>query len=529
MSDMSGTAVMVKEKSTNSPLRSESRSGRHENRTGIPMELKERMEQSTGVSLDYVRVNYNSSRPARLGALAYTMGNQVEIGPGQERHLPHELGHVIQQKLGIVRANARYPNGIPLNTDVRLERQADEIGSGKRITIIQRMSQDAVQRCGNKNMIQLRIDDVKIVADRCGVDPTFDANAVNQDAELTCHHVIPAEILEQFFNFCEKILNSYTQSNFRQYKKVKKGYEQWKATAVKSAKVLINRRQFPFGNNGNDSNEVSSACQWMAGNIFIGPDAKYRVDDQSNGFDRGGYRDKEKHDTVEQYLIKYDNDRLDELNKIYKSINNILEKFKNDENFKILKDKESHANEIIEVLEKLSDIATFETTLHESSDNFKNKTLRGASKNVLKQLASNRSHVDNATNKNTIKTYNVNDWVSIGKIPINGMTNEKDKFKRMYDCYIAIKEKGEDKSDLEKEFYESFKAKINIGRYEDNLNREITGDVLTLLTASNELPQQRIQNARDALLALKPSCMRTISYIIFKELYEKCKKVCRDL
>lgn len=107
----------------------------NENRTGIPTQLKERMEQRTGLSFDDIRVHYNSDMPAKLGALAYTQGNQVEIGPGQESHLPHELGHVVQQKLGLVRANAMHPCGVAMNTDEGLERQADEIGTGKRIEI----------------------------------------------------------------------------------------------------------------------------------------------------------------------------------------------------------------------------------------------------------------------------------------------------------------------------------------------------------------------------------------------------------
>ena len=102
-----------------------------ENRTGIPTQLKERMEQRTELSFDDVRVHYNSGMPSKLGALAYTQGNQVEIGPGQERHLPHELGHVVQQKLGLVRANAMHPLGVAMNTEEALERQADEIGAGR--------------------------------------------------------------------------------------------------------------------------------------------------------------------------------------------------------------------------------------------------------------------------------------------------------------------------------------------------------------------------------------------------------------
>lgn len=82
-----------------------------ENRTGISTQLKERMEQSTGMSLNDVRVHYNSVLPARPDALAYTQENQVEIGPRQEQHLPHELGHVIQQKPKIVHTNGKHePN-----------------------------------------------------------------------------------------------------------------------------------------------------------------------------------------------------------------------------------------------------------------------------------------------------------------------------------------------------------------------------------------------------------------------------------
>ena len=115
--------------------------------TGIPSQLKERIEGSTGISLDDVRVHYNSDRPAKLDALAYTRGSQVEIAPGQEQHLAHELGHVVQQKLGAVRANARHASGVAMNTDPVLERQADEIGAGKRVEIVQRMGENVVQRC----------------------------------------------------------------------------------------------------------------------------------------------------------------------------------------------------------------------------------------------------------------------------------------------------------------------------------------------------------------------------------------------
>lgn len=100
------------------------------NPTGIPAQLKIRLEENTGLKLDDVKIHYNSSRPARLDALAYTRGNQVYLGPGQEKHLSHELGHVVQQKLGLVRPDTRHESGELLNTSRVLERQADRIGAG---------------------------------------------------------------------------------------------------------------------------------------------------------------------------------------------------------------------------------------------------------------------------------------------------------------------------------------------------------------------------------------------------------------
>lgn len=92
--------------------------------TGIPRAMQERFEVSSGLSFDDVRIHYNSPRPAKLGALAYTQGTQVYVGPGQERHLEHELGHVLQQKRGIVKADGHL-NGLPVNRDPGLERAAD--------------------------------------------------------------------------------------------------------------------------------------------------------------------------------------------------------------------------------------------------------------------------------------------------------------------------------------------------------------------------------------------------------------------
>lgn len=88
--------------------------------------MKQDFESRCGVSLDDVRVHYHSDMPAKLGALAYTRGTQVHIGPGQEHCLRHELGHVVQQKTMAVPVT-EYRDGIPVNTNPGLERGADAL------------------------------------------------------------------------------------------------------------------------------------------------------------------------------------------------------------------------------------------------------------------------------------------------------------------------------------------------------------------------------------------------------------------
>lgn len=96
------------------------------NKTGIPDRVKEKFEDRSGYSFDDVKVHYNSDRPAQFQALAYTQGQDVYIGPGQERHLGHELSHVVQQMEGRV-APTKKVNGQPVNDDSALEREADRM------------------------------------------------------------------------------------------------------------------------------------------------------------------------------------------------------------------------------------------------------------------------------------------------------------------------------------------------------------------------------------------------------------------
>ncbi|MDE1150355.1 MAG: DUF4157 domain-containing protein [Azospirillaceae bacterium] len=101
---------------------------RQPNRTGLPDTLKSGIESLSGMSLDPVRVRYNSAEPARFQAHAVAQGHDIHLAPGQERHLPHEAWHVVQQMQGRVPATLQM-NGTSVNDDPGLEAEADRMGA----------------------------------------------------------------------------------------------------------------------------------------------------------------------------------------------------------------------------------------------------------------------------------------------------------------------------------------------------------------------------------------------------------------
>lgn len=97
------------------------------NNTGLPDNVKTGIENLSGYSMDDVRVHYNSAKPAQLQALAYTQGTDIHVAPGQEKHLPHEAWHVVQQKQGRVQPTTQM-QGVNVNDNKGLENEADVMG-----------------------------------------------------------------------------------------------------------------------------------------------------------------------------------------------------------------------------------------------------------------------------------------------------------------------------------------------------------------------------------------------------------------
>jgi len=100
-----------------------------ENKTGLPDNLKSGVENLSGHSLDDVKVHYNSSQPASLQAHAYAQGTDIHVAPGQEKHLPHEAWHVVQQKEGRVQPTRQLKGTTNINDDAGLENEADVMGA----------------------------------------------------------------------------------------------------------------------------------------------------------------------------------------------------------------------------------------------------------------------------------------------------------------------------------------------------------------------------------------------------------------
>lgn len=151
-----------------------------ENKTGLPDDLKAGVEALSGFSMDDVRVHYNSSKPAQLQALAYTQGTEIHVGPGQEKHLPHEAWHVVQQMQGRVQPTVQM-KGVQINDDEGLEREADVMGkmtgynqSLKKVTHGRQQGRNLSQTSPS-NFVQrkLIIDNTEITKDKINKNSAY--------------------------------------------------------------------------------------------------------------------------------------------------------------------------------------------------------------------------------------------------------------------------------------------------------------------------------------------------------------------
>ncbi|MEM7367728.1 MAG: DUF4157 domain-containing protein [Bacteroidota bacterium] len=124
---------------------------KQENNTGLPAGLQSGIESLSDYSMDDVKVHYNSDKPAQVQAYAYAQGTDIHLGPGQEKHLPHEAWHVVQQKQGRVKPTMQLKGNVNINDDAGLEKEADvmgnkafQVGSNQAEEVDQSQSQEGV-------------------------------------------------------------------------------------------------------------------------------------------------------------------------------------------------------------------------------------------------------------------------------------------------------------------------------------------------------------------------------------------------
>ena len=165
-----------------------------ENKTGIPDGLKSGMESISGISLNDVTVHRNSDKPAQLQAHAYAQGTDVHLAPGQEKHLPHELGHVVQQKQGRVKPTAQLKGKVPINDDKGLENDADLLGKNALSFVGDKNTPLQQKNISNINIAQFKWKDAHELA---ASDPKFKLHRprwVNIPDEVTDVVQAPAKV-----------------------------------------------------------------------------------------------------------------------------------------------------------------------------------------------------------------------------------------------------------------------------------------------------------------------------------------------
>ncbi len=121
------------------------------------------------------QVYVNSEEPAKVNADAVTKGSSIFLSQGREDLLRHELGHVIQQKKGIVPATG-YVAGQPLNDNAALEQEAGRLGS--------RIPQWTVDRALYNSRQGMYLKGVQGVMQCCGGRKRADAIQAQKEAAI---------------------------------------------------------------------------------------------------------------------------------------------------------------------------------------------------------------------------------------------------------------------------------------------------------------------------------------------------------
>jgi hypothetical protein len=276
------------------------------NSTGLPDTLQRGTEGMSGISLDDVRVHYNSPKPAQLNAMAYTQGTEIHVAPGQEANLPHEAWHVVQQKQGRV-APTMQMKGITVNNDSALEQEADTMGN----KILQaKMQEGAALSAGHaaEGIIQMASQYAGIMPSHNTTLKQLEKKMEGQEdqtfhrMDLTYHHIIPEEILKEVFTqslqpiykYClahteVKGANELIKAVNVLIESGKKLRDLTKENDVKELGKASENHEFEFSEDVVEQSkkeerrsaingDFGAAIRWIPGNIHQGPNKRTHLD-----------------------------------------------------------------------------------------------------------------------------------------------------------------------------------------------------------------------------------------------------------
>ncbi len=94
------------------------------NKTSLPDDLKSGIKNLSGFSMDDVKVHHNLDNPAQLQAHAYAQETDMHVASGQEKHLPHEAWHRVQQAQGRVKPTVEVKSKAKINDNLKSEKDS---------------------------------------------------------------------------------------------------------------------------------------------------------------------------------------------------------------------------------------------------------------------------------------------------------------------------------------------------------------------------------------------------------------------
>ncbi len=152
-----------------------------QNKTGLPDSLKTGIENLSGYAMDDVKVHFNSPKPTQLQAHAYAQGTNIHLATGQEKYLPHEAWHVVQQKQGRVQPTLQMKGQVNINDSPSLEKEADVMGA------------KALQYV-NKKKLHKPTDDVHAPSDSMQMQ-SLDSNTLSRDGVIQRMELLTAGLI----------------------------------------------------------------------------------------------------------------------------------------------------------------------------------------------------------------------------------------------------------------------------------------------------------------------------------------------